>query len=345
VGDRTPIEWTDASWTPIRARNAAGKLGWHCEHASAGCVNCYAASMNLRLGTRLPFKPGHRKDGDIELILDEKMLLAPLHWKRPRMIFVNSMTDTFADFVSDCWLWRMFAVMEACPQHTFQVLTKRSVRMRQFMPSAGPFVRKAAIDTMVQHYRGLSQWPPSNVWLGVSCESQDWADKRIPDLLATPAAVRFVSLEPLLGAIDLTPWLKHYTFPLHNNRDGTGRYEKAILDWVIVGGESGPDARPMHPQWARDLRDQCQADGVAYFFKQWGEFAPTRITLRSFQNPQPERFGEAAVAYDGDHVIVLRRWGKARAGRLLDAREWNELPRVGGRPGGSDPVAAPAEAP
>src|ERR1043166_3823667 len=130
------IEWTDASWTPIRARNLkTGKIGWHCEHVTSGCEFCYAENMNKRLGTGLSFKPGHRKD--IQIFLDETMLLAPLRWKKPRMIFVCSMTDAFADFVKDEWLDKMFAVMALCPQHTFQVLTKRPERMREWSLQEG----------------------------------------------------------------------------------------------------------------------------------------------------------------------------------------------------------------
>jgi protein gp37 len=132
MGEKTGIEWTDSTWNPIRARNlATGKIGWHCEHVSDGCKHCYSESMNRRLGTGLGFKPGHRSD--VEIFLDEKILLAPLRWKTPRRIFVNSMSDTFAEFVKDEWLDRMFAVMALAPQHMFQVLTKRPERMREYM--------------------------------------------------------------------------------------------------------------------------------------------------------------------------------------------------------------------
>src|SRR5712671_7902670 len=129
MGDKSAIEWTDATWTPIRARNHRG-TGWHCEHVSDGCRNCYAEGFNRRLGTGLDFKPGYRLYN--EIFLDEKMLTLPLRWKKPRMIFVCSMTDLFADFVRDEWIDRMFAVMALCPQHRFQVLTKRAKRMREY---------------------------------------------------------------------------------------------------------------------------------------------------------------------------------------------------------------------
>ena len=132
MGDNTKIEWTDATWNPLRARHKVTKKnGWHCEKVSSGCDICYSDKFNRRLGTGLPFKPGHRKD--IEIFLDEKMLLQPLKWKRPRRIFVCSMTDLFGDFHSDGWIDKMFAVMARCPQHTFQILTKRSKRMRDYI--------------------------------------------------------------------------------------------------------------------------------------------------------------------------------------------------------------------
>lgn len=226
MADRSPIEWTDASWTPIRARNrGTGKVGWHCEHASPGCLHCYSETFNeVRLGTGLPFKPGHRVD--VEHFLDESMLLVPLRWRRPRKIFVCSMTDLFGDWVPDEWIDRVFAVMALCPQHTFQVLTKRSARMRAYLQSgrATPVGMEAMDITLHAHaadprsmvgagvkLKGdiahLAVWPLPNVWLGVSCEDQRRADERVPDLLATPAAVRFVSAEPLLGATNYSRWL------------------------------------------------------------------------------------------------------------------------------------------
>jgi protein gp37 len=257
MGEKSKIEWTDATWNPIRARQTVPgvafkpKIGWHCEHVSEGCRNCYAETMNRRLGTGLDFKPGHRSD--VEIFLDEKMLLAPLRWTKPRRIFVNSMTDTFAEFVKDEWLDRMFAVMALAARHTFQVLTKRPERMREFCTSG---------------------WPLPNVWLGVSAEDQATADERIPLLLETPAAVRFVSLEPLLGPIDLfhIEEPSGLTFNALSKKEGIS-FRGRGLDWAIVGGESGPHARPMHPEWARDIRDQCAAAATPFFFKQWGEWA------------------------------------------------------------------------
>lgn len=362
------IEWTDASWTPIRARlweiqsDGSGKerIGWHCEHASEGCRFCYAEAINLRLGTGFDFKPGNLRgksgyhgggNDRPEVFLDETMLLAPLKWKKPRKIFVCSMTDLFADFVKDEVIDKLFAVMALCPQHTFQVLTKRAERMREYMTT--PDDGRGGINTMHRIWDvadtlaktlklsdeppsggGLEvPWPLPNVWLGVSAERQQEADERIPHLLATPAAVRFVSAEPLLGPIDLE------NLP---SVSGIGRYLDALsasgaahsdlparLDWIIVGGESGRNARPMHPDWARSLRDQCAAAGVPFFFKQWGQFAPSCY-------PAHEPPEVVHVRMDGsvrDFPIIdsfsMRPIGKKAAGRLLDGRTHDEFPRVG----------------
>lgn len=366
MGDRTSIEWTGASWTPIRARHKATlKLGWHCRHASPGCGNCYAEAMNKRLGTGLPFKPGHEKD--IEVYLDEKMLLAPLKWKKPRKIFVCSMTDLFADFVPDEWIDRMFAVMALCPQHTFQVLTKRSKRMREYCcyQNRSKKVGKAIIGFLVQEKikwvisdgnypfsdedgqeedgePALHSWPLSNLWLGVSAEDQSAADERIPDLLATPAAVRFVSAEPLLGPIDfgmIPPFTKEAEsmgVRLQSLRHGT----KYSVHWIIVGGESGAKARPMHPDWARSIRDQCKAAGTAFFFKQWGEWAPgencnhavTRTEYTASWIGDGWFFDSLTPAISqstwADDELYLYRIGKKRAGRHLDGVIHDAMPQV-----------------
>lgn len=247
----TKIEWATlglargVTWNPIRARNAAtGKRGWHCEHVSEACRNCYAESLNMKAGdtggTGLPYKPGHRQESasgragperaaKAEIYLDEKTLLQPLSWRAPRGVFVASMTDIFGDWVKDEWLDRIFAVMALCPQHRFAVLTKRPKRMREYVsgnPSKIPFLGRMPLERIHIEAAGHMEgdggfmdeikrvanpyslyldrpWPLPNVWLGVTAEDQTRADERIPDLLATPAAVRFVSCEPLLGPIDL----------------------------------------------------------------------------------------------------------------------------------------------
>jgi protein gp37 len=375
MADRSKIEWTDASWTPIRARRLSdGRVGWHCEHATTGCQFCYAESMNLRLGTGLPFKPGHGKD--IELFLDKRMLHAPFRWKRPRMVFVCSMTDLFADFVPDRFIMQMWRVMYETPQHTYQILTKRPARMRAFIErwhdldgeDFGAFkgvrgpdeTRKAHpsgrgqlfaeyLDGLLElsggqipdgaawptfdWMRGMMYWPavPSNVWLGVSAERQQEADQRIPDLLATPAHLRFVSLEPLLGPIDLTAVVSQRSGatlnalkPWHPVRIGGSKIEhgppSTTLDWVIVGGESGREARPMHPDWARALRDQCVAAHVPFFFKQWGEWKP------GHPGGLTNQVADGASYKILDPKTSVARVGKKAAGRLLDGAEWSEWP-------------------
>lgn len=307
---KSEIQWTGSTWTPVRARNlATGKVGWHCEHATTGCIHCYSERQNIWTGTGLPFKPGHRKD--VELFLDEKMLLAPLTWKKPRPIFVCSMTDAFADFVPDEWLDNMFAIMALCQHHTFQVLTKRAERMRAYITSRsqpGPQGDEApAVDIrirMTAHHAPPGKWaqritwPLPNVWLGVSAERQEEASDRIPQLLQTPAALRFVSLEPLIGPIDLHPsWLpcpackgRGYYLPnfaanhfVPCERCLTLARECGVtilpgqqatpgprLGWIIVGGESGDEPRPMSIRWVDDIAQDCRAAGVPCFVKQLG---------------------------------------------------------------------------
>ncbi len=315
----TDIEWSDESWNPIRARlrSDPAVIGWHCEHASPPCEHCYSETRNrsgrCNMGTKLPYKPGHRKD--IEVFLDEAQLLKPLRWKKGRKVFVCSMTDLFADFVPAAMIDRIFAVMALCPQHTFQVLTKRADRMRLYMSTGHhveiqgqtrsfglPELKRS--ERMRSHvYRG-ALLPLPNVWLGVSVEDQQRADERIPDLLATPAALRWISAEPLLGPINIIDamWA----------RDGFSNIN-ASIDLVVCGGESGAKARPMHPAWARSLRDQCKSSDTHFFFKQWGEWGP-------FDPPQRSKH---VVACDGG---VMERVGKKRAGRLLDRVEHNAMP-------------------
>lgn len=436
MADNSKTEWTDASWNPIRARfhqiqnDGSGKerLGWHCEKASDGCRNCYAEGINRRLGTGLDYKPGNLfreekrgyHNGEAQLFLDEAMLLQPLKWKRPRMIFVCSMTDLFADFVPDAWIDKVFAVMALCPQHTFQVLTKRSARMLAYFVghhtprgdgSIQVFSALQRVQGLIADYVRLGRFqrsgfgpvykadwdrardklrpfPLLNVWLGVSAERQQEADARIPDLLATPAAVRFVSLEPLLGPINLQ-WLGG---PGPDDRRDVGTYTASLngftevihtgeltrhprLDWVIVGGESGPAARPMHPDWARDLRDHCAAAGVPFFFKQWGawkpicnmpeaEFQPLYKSNRKARDGESQDniddiYGRTCIVEtlclrdDGAHCppntsnaflagtrpVLAFRVGKKAAGRLLDGVEHNGMPAAAQRSPELEPAA------
>lgn len=347
MGDRTKIEWTDASWTPIRAAREMGegatKLGWHCEHMSEGCRNCYAEVINRRLGTGLDFKPGHRDD--VEIYIEDKLLTQPLRWKRPRMVFVCSMTDIFADFVPDDFIDQMFAVMALSPQHTFQILTKRPERMRAYFTQDDGFGRwgyiegRARLLAKVSPGKTLANFGGRNlpnVWLGISCEDQYSADRRIPYLLATPAVTRFLSCEPLLGPIDLSMIRAPYWARTQQTNCLTGEANPSLRDhpgignkigWVIVGGESGPEARPMHPGWARALRDQCKTAGTPFLFKQWGQWAeyPCGDGPAEIVGIDPE-IAEHDCAFDNSRAALMVKVGKKAAGRLLDGVEHSAFP-------------------
>lgn len=224
--------------------------------------------------------------GKVNLLADR--LSQPLRWRKPRRIFVNAQSDLFHKDVPDEFIARVFAVMALAPQHVFQVLTKRHGRMRSLLRSDDfrPSVEDA-MGGMVAAYRTgrtwYKAWPLPNLWLGVSVEDQATADLRIPALLDTPAAVRWVSAEPLLGPVDLSGLMQCFRCKATHEfgpcdpmgwPSPYGALSKRHIDWVVVGGESGPGARPMHPEWARTLWDQCAASGVPYFFKQWGEHGP-----------------------------------------------------------------------
>lgn len=283
----TAISWTDSTWTPVRAMRLAPqedgtvkrRIGWHCEHVSPGCVHCYSERLNRFVGTGQEFKPAHLVHvtgqgdmrGDVNVFLDEKMLTQPLRWKRGRTIFVCSMTDLFAEFVSDEIIDRMFAVMALAPQHTYQVLTKRSARMRAYF--AHP-IREALIGQQVgllelaRSGSPVSEWsglPMPHVWLGVSAEDQKRADERLPDLLATPAAVRFVSIEPMLGQVAIFSEITGEL--LHTSGD---EFDPGSIDLVIVGGESGRLARPFVLGHAKEIVRQCRAADVPVHVKQLG---------------------------------------------------------------------------
>ncbi len=288
MGAKSSIEWTNASWTPVKARRKdTGKTGWHCQKVSSGCENCYSETFNQRelpnSGTGRAYKPF--TDDVLEIFVDGKILLEPLRWKKPRKVFVCSMTDLFADFASDEFIDQVFAVMALCPQHTFQILTKRAERMLEYFSRPGKesdvavlIFKSFAADLRkadVEARKALKVWPLPNVWLGVSVENQEYADKRIPLLLQTPAAKRFVSYEPALGPVDFTrlrpEGLTWYDCLEGRAHAGPGTWSgESKLDWVIVGGESGPGARPFNIAWARNTIQQCKAAGVACFVKQLG---------------------------------------------------------------------------
>lgn len=295
---KTKIEWTDETDNVIVVMDDDGKPhGWYCQKISPGCTNCYAESVNgnsFYNGNGLKYRVP--ADGKLPtLMLREDILAGWARKSRPRRRFVNSMTDTFGEFVPEEWIFRILDAMTAAPAQTFQVLTKRAERA------------KIVADRWLEA-RGL-QMLPHNIWMGVSVENQEWADKRIPHLLQISAEVRFLSMEPLLGEVDLDVWLGE----LPEDEDGAP-YPGEGLQWVIAGGESGHNARPCHPDWVRLVRDLCQEAGVPFFFKQWGEWYPDRKGI----------YGKAPSVMLGN--TVMHRLGKSVSGRLLDGREWNEFP-------------------
>lgn len=345
MADHSKIEWTDATMNVV--------IG--CDKVSPACDNCYA----IRTAHRMQANPnpkvsepysgtesGMEWTGQVNLV--PHRLDLPLRWKRPRRIFVNAQSDLFHDAVPADYIVDVFAVMAKAKHHTFQVLSKRHGRMRSLLSDLG-FAREMWARLGIVEYPEVPTevWPLPNVWLGVSAENQQWFDIRWRALRETPAAVRWISAEPLLDSITLCccdggsfgvrqhPFLVHPDCPLHGYRR---------LGWVVVGGESGPKARPMHPNWARSLRDQCSTAGVPFLFKQWGEWGPLAeypygvdslvmtddgATYRAGDLDWPDgpRRGEAQRAdFPHHHPTFLYRVGKKRAGRVLDGRTFDEYP-------------------
>ncbi|WP_163998654.1 DUF5131 family protein [Pyxidicoccus caerfyrddinensis] len=323
MADKSAIEWTDATWNPVRG----------CSRVSPGCGGgtpgplkggCYAERMAARfsgpgqayegLATFTP--AGARWTGAVRVV--EAMLFQPLAWSRPRRIFVNSMSDLFHENLALSDVDRIVAVMAMSPQHTFQVLTKRAARMRDYFNAPdfahrlGVVMAKMLADKprlLRKRATAPIQLPLPNLWGGVSVEDQQRADERVSALIATRLAVRFLSCEPLLGPVRIG---LHGTMP----KTVSPRYAPVAdrIHWVICGGESQDGARPMHPAWARALRDECVSVGVPFFFKQWGEW----VSVSEVAGP-----GAHHSFPDGSTV---RRVGKKAAGRELDGRTWDEFP-------------------
>lgn len=340
----TKIEWADKTVN----------VAWGCEKVSPGCEHCYAERISAVRASHPNPKIAAMYDGVVD---------AEGHWSNrvnmlrelPRLsgngkrIFVGSMTDLFRAGITDDFLIRLWRWMEGYPQHTFQILTKRARRMNTF----------------------LSEYfsdPLPNVWLGVTVCNQAEADAKIPVLLSTPATVRFVSVEPMLGPVDLSPWdvcdecgHRRNEFDPYNDMGSPwvgdicynhycyhsceGTFSKHSLDWVICGGETGPGARPMHPDWVRGLRDQCQGAGVPFFFKSWGEWLPCSqcadddpyIEHLSCSAPYTEigddgitdtDTGEGVICRNGVSTEQIFRVGKRRSGRLLDGVEHSAFPEA-----------------
>jgi len=289
--NKSSIEWTEVTWNPVTG----------CTKVSAGCKNCYAESIFKR------FEKKWHKFGDVTC--HEDRLQQPSKIKKPSKIFVNSMSDLFHKDVPFAFIDKVMKVIEDNPQHTFQILTKR------------PEIALEYFRSWTIHF-GF----PENIWLGVSVENQKSANRRIPILLDIPAKVRFLSCEPLLGEINLNFIEPNDGAVIDslsgeiNNYYGDFVGSSSAIDWVIVGGESGQNARPMHPHWVRSIRDQCQEAGVPFFFKQWGEWAevPFYDDRKKFENLH--RFDGAGLP------TFMGKVGKKKEGSLLDGREWKEFP-------------------
>lgn len=340
------MKWWDESWNPI--------LG--CSPASVGCANCYAERLHTQRNKA--FLAGEKVPGCYAEPFDQVRLFPeriaePLGWRKPRRVFVGSMTDLFHPQVEDWWLDRVFAVMALTSWHTFMLLTKRAERMRDYVTaliSGARDLTTARRDMGLGLFDGLGAVATvreglPNVWLGTTAENQAMADLRIPVLLDTPAARRFVSVEPMLGPVDLHDYLRpggpkcphvdgedgcctHPDAPTPECFPGSGcpEHNGKHLDWVICGGESGPGARPMNPVWARILRDQCAASFVPFLFKQWGEWTPT-VGGRVHDDCQISP-GFKADRHDWEGDVRSYRVGSRAAGRVLDGRTYDAMPEV-----------------
>jgi len=277
---QSKIEWCDKVWNPITG----------CSPISEGCEHCWAKRMANRLRGRY----GYPQDEPFRVTFHPDRLTEPRNWKKTAKIFVCSMGDLFHDDVDFDSIDEIMQVI-AETNHTFMMLTKRPLRMKRYFA----------------YYEHNEAILPDNLWLGVSCENQARADERIPILLQIPAAVRFVSLEPMLGPISLQePWKL-----IGGKKDYLKFPGAQCINWVIPGGETGPGARPLHPDWVRSVRDQCQAAGVPFFFKGWGEWAPQLVTIPRSTIPAAET------------PYIFKERGKKTAGRLLDGRTWEEYPK------------------
>ncbi|MBS0219179.1 MAG: phage Gp37/Gp68 family protein [Proteobacteria bacterium] len=373
------IEWTDATWNPV-----AG-----CSIVSPGCTNCYAMRMAARIEAidekyrRVTQYRGLTKRVNGNPVWTGKVAVAwhnidvPIRWRKPRRIFVNSMSDLFHEGLPITEIATIYGTAIAAVhlrKHTLQILTKRADRMRELLHNEEFWeIANATAESLVlEHTDPLNRrrddaratcedyWPdkpPPGIWLGVSAERQQEAEQRIPHLLGTPAAKRFISAEPLLGPLRLDRLIRETEHGAYVDDSLTGFRSSGIggshgsrLDWVITGGESGPGARPMHPDWVRSLRDQCDGANVPFFFKQWGEYLPVGQILPGFgkvHGATAVKPGRMKLHYGGtakqapkhafaEHGVEFAtaakggltfRVGKKRAGAVLDGYEHREMPR------------------
>lgn len=347
MADNTKIEWTDRTWNVV--------LG--CDRVSPGCDGCYAIPQaNMRAANPHPKiaaafaglteRTSGRLDWTGKVNQLSERLAQPLGWKKPQRVFVNSLSDLFHDKIDAAFIAGVFAVMAATPQHTYQILTKRHGRMRSLLNSvefdlavAEAWTRLGTTAGSLDGGDSTPPYPLPNVWLGVSVEDQQRADIRIPALLDTPAAVRWVSAEPLLGPVDLDQprcdahdrreivtdsegreWCEPCAADGFSGELSFGHWLDPLnggINWIVAGGESGPGARPMHPDWARSLRDQCKAADVPFLFKQWG----------AYRWIASDRW-DAETGNWVDGPAIPERVHKKLSGRKLDGRTWDEFPAV-----------------
>ena len=280
------IDWTDHTWNPWQG----------CRKVSPGCANCYMYRDKRHFG----------QDPTTVVRSKPATFNAPLKWKDQARVFVCSWSDFFIED-ADPWRGEVWQIMRQTPHLTYMLLTKRLENISARLPD---------------------DWPLKNIWLGVTAENQEQADKRIPTLLKIPAAKRFVSVEPMLELIDLKEWVWGNRCPDPQCGDSTWDHNCQLgeqkLHWVICGGETGPNARPMHPEWVRSLRNQCKAAEVSFYFKGWGEWLHEDHSLcPDFHYEDPKVHDWQGI---GDHSFRVSR---KKAGRLLDGREWNEVPLRG----------------
>lgn len=308
MGKNTGIEWTGATWNPIRG----------CSRVSEGCRNCYAERVAARFN-----QPGEpyaglairRPNGEAqwtgEIMFVERHIDDPSRWKKPMRIFVNSMSDLFHPGVTAEMLSRIFLAMAKAPQHTYQILTKRPERLLESMDATEEFRANVNGELFPQG------WPPPNWFFGVSIEDQATADHRLPILARTKCAGKFVSYEPALGPVDFEK--------VFDNDESA----MAWCDWIIVGGESGPGSRPMHIEWARAVRDLCQREGIPFFFKQWGDWTrwEPRFPVGKVMHMRNDGSLHHEPSFAGASGVPVVRVGKKHAGSELDGCEWKEYPR------------------
>ncbi len=393
MAEHSTIEWTDATWNPITgcAVVSPGCTNCYAMKLAGTRLKHHPSREGLTRDT----KAGPVWNGEVRL--NEDWLLQPLQWKRPRHIFVCAHGDLFAEQVPDAWIMRVLFVMGQAPQHIFQILTKRPERMRAFFrkwadmkpASIDDLCTAQTPDEVRKLYDcgrghlfadmlesmgtpppgcgyplfdwmgGMANWPDAlpNVWLGVSVEDQARADERIPVLLDTPATIRWISAEPLLGRIELDALRKNgdvHSDALTRYHNLAGQQVGTTIDWVVAGGESGPGSRAMHPDWPRALRDQCAAAGVAFFFKQWGNWRPATWKLEREDGETDKAYIARSEAEAATHAVRsdsgfslelshrpwsierasqeptpfagMRPCGKSEAGRLLDGATHDAMP-------------------